>query len=84
VGSETVKPYAFISEWKEYVLDAMGEIASRYPELIQINVEDIKDRLDRDTRMPGRIPSLEFPRNYVPYAFISRLLRLADRRSQGA
>lgn len=84
VGSETIKPYAFISEWKEYVLDAMEKIASRYPELVQINVEDILVRLDRDTRMPGRIPSLEFPRDYVPYAFISRLLRLADRRSQGA
>lgn len=84
VGTERINPYSFISQWKEYVSNVLSKISLKYPLLQQISPEDISVKLDAETRMPGKIPSLEFPREYVPYAFISRLLRLSDRRSQSA
>jgi CRISPR-associated endonuclease/helicase Cas3 len=84
VGTERIDPYSFILQWKEYVSNVLGKISVKYPLLQQTNPEDIFAKLEDDTRMPGRIPSLEFDREYVPYAFISRLLRLSDRRSQSA
>jgi len=82
VGSELIKPYEFISEWKQQVWEAMSKIWNTYPELKEIQLEDIYPALDKPARMPGKIPSLGSPREYVPYAFISRMLRLSDRRSQ--
>lgn len=82
VGAEIILPYEFIIEWKQQIWNVMNIMLSQYPELEQITVEDISSNLDKPSRMPARIPSLESPREYVPYAFISRILRLSDRRSQ--
>jgi CRISPR-associated endonuclease Cas3-HD len=84
VGAEEIRPYELISKWKQQAWDVVSRMEGRYPELQQINLEDISPRLDKPSSMPGKIPSLEFPREYVPYAFISRMLRLSDRRSQSA
>lgn len=84
VGTEMIKPYEFIFEWKQQTWEVMNKMTHKYAELQHINLEDISPKLDKSNRMSQRIPSLEFPREYVPYAFISRMLRLSDRRSQSA
>jgi CRISPR-associated endonuclease/helicase Cas3 len=81
VGTEIVEPYEFIKEWKQLVEKLTEKIAEKYPKLPRMNCGLIRSKIDIYEKLPTKIPSLDSPRTYIPYTFISRLLRLSDRRS---
>jgi len=78
VGTLQVEPYKFVENWERQVEAAIEEC---YP----ASILDIDIRLicpeHGYAKLPSRIPSLDSPIVYAPYTFISRLLRLSDRRS---
>jgi CRISPR-associated endonuclease/helicase Cas3 len=76
VGTSEIKPYKFIDNWKRQVETVMEKCCPTFIlDLELINPENGYKKL------PFRVPPLDFPFVYAPYIFISRLVRLSDRKS---
>jgi CRISPR-associated endonuclease/helicase Cas3 len=78
VGTLEVEPYKFVENWERRVEVAVEECCPA--SVLDIDIGRICPEHGY-AKLPSRIPSLDSPIVYAPYTFISRLLRLSDRRS---
>jgi CRISPR-associated endonuclease/helicase Cas3 len=78
VGTSEVEPYKFIENWEREVERVTEECCPA--SVLDIDIELIRSEHGYG-KLPSRIPPLYSPFIYIPYTFISRLLRLSDRKS---